>query len=135
MNLWFSFWFFDFFQKSLSLTKHTYSLKCPDAVYLACSACAHFYFRTMSNVAKERNNNTGVEYKQWTSLFLLKDFNHRNRFHNWLDTENSFTLCMKYDLKGHFYVIVRCCDFFPFRPSDLITTLTYILMNNFCPCF
>ena len=28
---------------------------------------------------------------------------------------------MRYDLKGHFYV-------------DLITTLTYVLTDNFCPC-
>ena len=25
--------------------------------------------------------------------------------------------------------------FFTFRPSHLITTLTYVLMDNFCPCF
>ena len=25
--------------------------------------------------------------------------------------------------------------FFTFRPSDLFTTLTYVLMDNFCPCF
>ena len=25
--------------------------------------------------------------------------------------------------------------FFALRPSDLITTLTYVLMDNFCPCF
>ena len=24
--------------------------------------------------------------------------------------------------------------FFTLRPSDLITTLTYVLMDNFCPC-
>ena len=26
-------------------------------------------------------------------------------------------------------------EFFTLRPSDLITTLTYVLMDNFCPCF
>ena len=26
------------------------------------------------------------------------------------------------------------CDFFTLRPSDLITTLTYVLIDNFCPC-
>ena len=26
------------------------------------------------------------------------------------------------------------CDFFTLRPSDLITTLTYFLMDNICPC-
>ena len=25
--------------------------------------------------------------------------------------------------------------FFTFRPSDLITTLNFVLMDNFCPCF
>ena len=33
------------------------------------------------------------------------------------------------------YVIEKFCDFFTLRPSGLITTLTYILMDNFCPCF
>ena len=30
------------------------------------------------------------------------------------------------------------CDhliFFPLKPSDLITTLSYVLLGNFCPCF
>ena len=26
-------------------------------------------------------------------------------------------------------------DLFYFRPSDLITFLTYVIMDNFCPCF
>ena len=25
--------------------------------------------------------------------------------------------------------------FLTFRPSDIITILTYVLMDNFCPCF
>ena len=29
----------------------------------------------------------------------------------------------------------KICDLFTFRPSDLITTLTYVLMDNFCHCF
>ena len=29
----------------------------------------------------------------------------------------------------------KFCDFFTLRPSDLITTLTYVLKDNFCPCF
>ena len=29
----------------------------------------------------------------------------------------------------------KFCDFFSLRPTDLITTLTYVLMDNFCPCF
>ena len=28
----------------------------------------------------------------------------------------------------------KFCDLFTLRPSDLITTLTYVLMDNFCPC-
>ena len=30
---------------------------------------------------------------------------------------------------------VEIFDFFTLRPSDLIATLTYILMDIFCPCF
>ena len=40
-----------------------------------------------------------------------------------------------YELKCHFYVMEKFCDFFTLRPSDLITTLTYVLIYNFCPCF
>ena len=40
-----------------------------------------------------------------------------------------------YDLKCHFYIIEKFCDFFTLRHSDQNTTLTYILMDNFCPCF
>ena len=36
---------------------------------------------------------------------------------------------------GHSYVMARFCDFFTFKPSDLITTLTYVLMDNFCSGF
>ena len=37
---------------------------------------------------------------------------------------------MKHALKGHLCVIERLCEvYFTFRPSVLITTLTY-----FCPC-
>ena len=32
-------------------------------------------------------------------------------------------------------IIWRHFVFFYLRPSNLITTLTYILMSNFCPCF
>ena len=35
---------------------------------------------------------------------------------------------------GDFYVMERFCDFFPFRPSNLIKTLTSILRDNSCPC-
>ena len=36
----------------------------------------------------------------------------------------------------HFYVMQKFCDFFTLRFSDLNTaTLTYVLMDNFCPCF
>ena len=33
-----------------------------------------------------------------------------------------------------FYVKENFCDLFTLRPSDLITTLTYFIMHNFCPC-
>ena len=33
------------------------------------------------------------------------------------------------------FVLERLCVSLTFRPSDLITTLTYILMDNFCTCF
>ena len=39
------------------------------------------------------------------------------------------------DLKCDSYVMEKFCDVFTLRPSDLITILTYVLMNNFCPCF
>ena len=35
----------------------------------------------------------------------------------------------------HFYVMEKFCDFFTLRSSDLNTTLTYVLMDYFCPCF
>ena len=35
----------------------------------------------------------------------------------------------------HFYDMEKFCDFFTLRPSDLNITLTYVLMDNFCPCF
>ena len=28
----------------------------------------------------------------------------------------------------------KFCDLFTLRPPDLITTLTYILIDKFCPC-
>ena len=34
-----------------------------------------------------------------------------------------------------FYVMEKFCDFFTLRPSDLFITLTYVLMDNFCPYF
>ena len=33
------------------------------------------------------------------------------------------------------YVMEKLCDFLTLRPSDIISTLTYVLMDNFCPCF
>ena len=33
----------------------------------------------------------------------------------------------------HFYVMEKCYYFFTLRPSDLNTTWTYALMDNFCP--
>ena len=38
-------------------------------------------------------------------------------------------------LKCHFYVVDQFWwIFFTLRPSDLIRTLTCVLINNFCPC-
>ena len=34
--------------------------------------------------------------------------------------------------KCYYYVMEKCCTS---KPSDLTTTLTYVLMDNFCPCF
>ena len=46
-------------------------------------------------------------------------------------------LCIALEvIKGQFYIeISDLYYFFLIRPSYLITTMTYILMNNFCPCF
>ena len=41
---------------------------------------------------------------------------------------------MKAQFFPSFYVMEKFCDLFTLRPSDLITTLTYVLMDNFCPC-
>ena len=40
-----------------------------------------------------------------------------------------------YDLKCHFNVMEKFCDLFTLRPSKLITSLTYVIMDNFFPCF
>ena len=40
-----------------------------------------------------------------------------------------------YDLKRHFNLMEKFCDVFTLGPSDLITTLTYVLKDNFCPYF
>ena len=37
----------------------------------------------------------------------------------------------QYHLKCNFFVMEKFCDFFTLRNADLITTLTYILMDNF----
>ena len=39
-----------------------------------------------------------------------------------------------YDLKCNFYVMEKFCDSFTLRTCELITTLTYIHLDNFCPC-
>ena len=41
---------------------------------------------------------------------------------------------IKYGFKGNFYVIKRFRDYLTSNPSDLITNLTYVLVDNFCPC-
>ena len=38
---------------------------------------------------------------------------------------------MIYVLKYHFYVMEKFCDFLTLRTYDLITTLTYVLMETF----
>ena len=40
-----------------------------------------------------------------------------------------------YDLKCTFMLWRSFVFFFTLRPSDLNTTLTYVIMDNFCPCF
>ena len=42
---------------------------------------------------------------------------------------------MKHEFKVDFYIMKRFRDFLKFRPSGLITTLTYVLMDNFGHCF
>ena len=40
-----------------------------------------------------------------------------------------------YDLKCSFILLKSFVIVFTLRPSDLNPTLTYVLMDNFCPCF
>ena len=42
---------------------------------------------------------------------------------------------IKYDLKGHMRPLLSRVIFKNFRSFDQITTLTYVLIDNFCPCF
>ena len=38
--------------------------------------------------------------------------------------------------QDHFYVIERVRDLYTvLRSSDIITTLIYVLIDNFCPCY
>ena len=47
-----------------------------------------------------------------------------------------FFLKSIYDLKCHCCIMEEFCNyFFTLRPSDLISTLTYVALNNFHPCF
>ena len=39
-----------------------------------------------------------------------------------------------YDLKCHLYFMEKFYEVFTLGPSDLITTLTYVLLDNFCSC-
>ena len=41
---------------------------------------------------------------------------------------------LKYSFIGQLRVRKGFCDFLSFRPSDPITTLTYVLMGKFYPC-
>ena len=36
--------------------------------------------------------------------------------------------------KMYFYFIEKFSDYFTLRPSNLNITLTYVIMDNFCPC-
>ena len=38
---------------------------------------------------------------------------------------------INYDIKGHFYALQMFCSLFTLRPSDLITTLTFVLNSQF----
>ena len=40
-----------------------------------------------------------------------------------------------YDWKCHFYIMEKVWDFITLRTSDIITILTFVVMDNFCPCF
>ena len=40
-----------------------------------------------------------------------------------------------YDLKYNFYIMEKFYDSFTLRPCDLITTLSSVFMDNFCPGF
>ena len=47
-------------------------------------------------------------------------------------------LKMKYNIRSNrttFYAMERLRNFLTFKFSDLMISLTYILMNNFGPCF
>ena len=50
---------------------------------------------------------------------------------NWLYWK--FVWMLAYIMKTQFFVDMFCYSFL--RPSALITTFTYVLMDNFCPCF
>ena len=58
-------------------------------------------------------------------LILIKKFMNAN-----IMKTQFFFYKIIYDLKYHFYVIY----FFTLRISNQITNLTYVLMDNFCPC-
>ena len=53
---------------------------------------------------------------------------------NIMKTQNFYK--MRYDLKGHFMSFERFRDFlkYIFRLYDMITFLTYVLIDNFCFC-
>ena len=42
--------------------------------------------------------------------------------------KTQFSHKIVHDLKCHLYVMEKFCDVFTFRPSDLIITLTYVLI-------
>ena len=62
--------------------------------------------------------------------FQLNSFQHINFLTNIMKMH--IFLKMR---QGHFYVKQRLLVFFTLRSSDLLTTMTYVLMNNFYPFF
>ena len=60
----------------------------------------------------------------WKFVWMLISWRH-----------NLFMKLFINELKCHLYVMEKFCDIFTLRPSDLITTLTYVLMFKYCPCF
>ena len=76
-----------------------------------------------------------VHSRSYKTTFMLKSLFH---IRLWTDlikiciNANIMKFMTQFFNKCHFYVIEFFCDL---RPSNLIITLTYVLMDNFCPCY